>query len=419
MPLESGSVGAAPSSLPTYDALLHPTKDLPNAPLSSAWRDVLERIPTAADVTPRLKSPCWRRFISPFATAWTCLPYVFLLGVPKCGTTELYYLLCSHPELVCTSRAKEPGFWRTFDAQQLGVNWSFKLTLDKNHYSFEDYLRWHESRTDLIIQRRDEAPSLISIDASVDTWYHFAVDSLNWNRSLYVRHWKPKGEALVPLPVTMHTALPQAKLLVIFREPVARLWSSYLFIKGDMLQKGVSGPNFDKLFVKEVAAYRACEKLHGDRCAFGLTGSYAKHEPRAWGGVVHPNFPGLNAGLYVVHYRVWSAAYKDAEGTALLVLRFEDLTSHTTSRREELLDKVAAHLGLRSPLPRQAASIYAQPSLRIKNTSTKAHATIPMANATLRLLEGFYYPYNAALAKELKDERWLWADAKPVCDPCM
>ena len=88
-------------------------------------------------------------------------------------------------------------------------------------------------------------------------------------------------------------------------------------------------------------------------------------------------------------------------------------------RHFTLLDKVAAHLGLRSPLPRQAALIYAQPSLRIKNTSTKAHATIPMANATLRLLEGFYQPYNAALAEELKDDRWLWADAKPVCDPCM
>ena len=124
---------------------------------------------------PDFKNPCWReRFDQPidalyedngFAkysprirnalqrirSAWSgrgrgrhpadrlrCLPYFFLAGQPKCGSTDLYRKLMEHPHIAATP-VKEPHWWaknrhgETFDEEQ-SPSWP---TVRVGHESFD------------------------------------------------------------------------------------------------------------------------------------------------------------------------------------------------------------------------------------------------------------------------------------------
>ncbi len=60
------------------------------------------------------KNPCWLQTLSRGANSGVgklrCLPYVYILGVEKCGTTELYDKLTLHPQ-VAKGKLKEPIWW--------------------------------------------------------------------------------------------------------------------------------------------------------------------------------------------------------------------------------------------------------------------------------------------------------------------
>lgn len=55
---------------------------------------------------PRYRNPCWQGAEGKLR----CLPYFQILGVSKCGTTDLYHRLSKHPDLF-ESANKGPHFW--------------------------------------------------------------------------------------------------------------------------------------------------------------------------------------------------------------------------------------------------------------------------------------------------------------------
>ena len=54
-----------------------------------------------------------------------CLPYFHLIGFPKCGTTDLYYMLRSH-HLIISNTPKEIYFW---GEAQTGSKFALQLCL--------------------------------------------------------------------------------------------------------------------------------------------------------------------------------------------------------------------------------------------------------------------------------------------------
>ncbi|PIK44101.1 hypothetical protein BSL78_19027 [Apostichopus japonicus] len=52
------------------------------------------------------KNPCYKKASD---GKLHCLPYFFLLGTPKSGTTDIWSKIVQHPDVVC--RAKEPHWW--------------------------------------------------------------------------------------------------------------------------------------------------------------------------------------------------------------------------------------------------------------------------------------------------------------------
>ena len=57
---------------------------------------------------PEFKSPCWFNV----QRELRCLPYLFLIGVPKAGTTDLFLMLNLHPDF--RNYVKEPQWFARY-----------------------------------------------------------------------------------------------------------------------------------------------------------------------------------------------------------------------------------------------------------------------------------------------------------------
>ena len=142
-------------------------------------------LPSAFDA--RFANPCWKCNAS-----LCCLPGAHILGVSKCGTTDLYARLSAHP-LVLPSLNKGPHFW------------------DDSTHS----LRWYVGLYAPGAARLEagEVPSSsIFIDASSNTLTYAGVGVRGVARP----------EPAVVLPQVLSWLQPATRLIVMLREPAAR-----------------------------------------------------------------------------------------------------------------------------------------------------------------------------------------------------
>jgi hypothetical protein len=109
-----------------------------------------------------------------------CLPNVFIIGAPKCGTTSLHFYLDQHPE-ISMSQVKEPNVFSS-------PRWMMRL--ERDHYR-----RYMDCRA----PRRGEASTSYS---------RYPVD----------------GDAAARI----HKAVPDARLIYLIRDPVERIISEYV-----------------------------------------------------------------------------------------------------------------------------------------------------------------------------------------------
>lgn len=59
-----------------------------------------------------MKNPCWNENNDDENKDFACLPYAYVLGQPKCGTSNLYEHLKKHPEVVMPRRKEVRWFTR-------------------------------------------------------------------------------------------------------------------------------------------------------------------------------------------------------------------------------------------------------------------------------------------------------------------
>jgi hypothetical protein len=107
------------------------------------------------------------------------LPDFVIIGAMKGGTTSLYHYLASHPDIV-PSTTKETDFFLTNDDFNKGLDWYESLFEKNGKLAFEA--------------------------------------SPNYTK----RHLFPG------VPARMHSVLPEAKLIYVLRDPVARVLSHYV-----------------------------------------------------------------------------------------------------------------------------------------------------------------------------------------------
>ncbi|KAK7460332.1 hypothetical protein BaRGS_00038920 [Batillaria attramentaria] len=167
------------------------------------------------------KNPCWLEksaFRAPKGRV-RCVPYFYIAGCPKCGSTDLFYRITQHPQMASPS-TKET---RWFDRAR-----------------FEG----------------DGSPT------------HFFEN----------RYWPlmPGNERCREPRVTVasyiHHLYPQARIIFILRNPVDRMYSGYLYNQYQAKVAPVNNRNFHRFVQETIPVYKDCFEKHSLRvCVNNVT----------------------------------------------------------------------------------------------------------------------------------------------------
>ncbi|XP_071825393.1 carbohydrate sulfotransferase 15-like isoform X2 [Apostichopus japonicus] len=315
---------------------------------------------------PDYKNPCYQ-------TAGTnskmiCLPYFFLLGNPKCGTTDIFARINGHPDIF--GKFKEMHWWtRTSKSTRMQ---------DLQIYSSKFILKG------IIAARRSatgSAETAIVGDGSASTFW----DNEGWE-TFYPQHYE-SGPPYVAADL-IHHFLPSAKLIVSFRDPTARLYSGYLFFNrpgkpGKPTGVKTSPEDFHKRVVAELEIFNNCTSHRSIRSCV-----YTQHK----------YLSRVRVSLYIVPLLDWLRVYPREQ---LYIIKLEEW--HQQCNR--ILAEVYHFLEIRKLSVNKIDEICSQ---EIKNEYHQKTNSGPMLNSTREILRNFYRPYVLELASVLNDTRFLW-----------
>lgn len=255
---------------------------------------------------------------SELAKAWRLLtsslrkrPAFLLPGAPKAGTSSLFDAICAHPQIARGPR-KEPTSLTKYPGSEARLRMNFPFL-------------W--------------MPGAICGDASVEYWSH------------------PDA------PAAARDLLPEAKLIVMLRDPVERAWSDYRMFR----RSGHQQEDFT------VTVERAVRWL-ADRDAANLCASASRNSSNPLRFV--------RCGMYEDLLAIWREQFP---GGQILVLISEEF--FTDPQRET--EKAWSHLGLPS------AKLEQMPRARVSGEGE------PVPPRAREILETFYAPMKAKLEESL------------------
>ncbi|KAJ8360178.1 hypothetical protein SKAU_G00167030 [Synaphobranchus kaupii] len=285
-----------------------------------------------------------------------CLPYFYIIGQPKCGTTDLYDRLKLHPDVRFTTM-KEPHWWtrKRFGIVRISEGFHDRYPVedyldlfDMAAYQIQDHLAGNTSRS---LNKRN----IITGEASASTLW----DNNAW---VYFYDNSTDGEPPFLIQDFVHAVQPEAKFIVMLRDPVERLYSDYLYFS---------------------IANKSAEDFH-ERVSESL---------QLFEGVPGG---GLSAFLCVQHHP------QQRHARQITILRLEDHASN----RKYTMHTVFDFLRLGPLTEQKEAEITRSPA---SNTRRPADKNLgPMLPVTKEILGDFYSPFNEKLAKVLKNDSFMW-----------
>ena len=218
------------------------------------------------------------------------IPDFFLVGAAKAGTTALQQALDAHPDIYM-SPLKEPNFFCS-DIEPKNLNTDLKKKLEADH--IEDWIqsgmpnsRWRAYLRDEKLYSALFAPALatqVTGEASVSYLYSTKAAE------------------------NIHTAKPNAKIIMILRNPIERSWSHFLM----EVRLGIVDPSFKDAFE-----------------------STAKIQHPLWGN--NPLF--LHAGLYNEQIKRYQKLFNQSQ---LHIIIYDNYRNNP----QEVLKKVYLFLGV-------------------------------------------------------------------------
>lgn len=348
------------------------------------------------------KNPCWMaekpkvnssRFISKPVIGDSregvllCLPYFFLAGFPKSATTTVHEALRKLPQIAGPA-GKEPHWW----TRALGLSKLQEFDADQLRLAFIAYTRFFE-KIGKLSKSPDHDMDMITYDGSQSTL---------WDSNFYYN-----SQDYCAMPAIVSRILPDARFIVVLRNPVTRLYSHYLYScrlhygsekrwPSAIKEEGIN--LFHSQVEKDIDNFNQClETMSEFECASIRSSSMERTElinsSQLHCGVVWHR---LSIGMYIVHIKKWLQFFPLEN---FLFLKMEDISEDPTST----IFRIAQFLDV-TPIPSEVAEgIFGQPQNTLNSNS------LPMDESTRVLLEQFYQPYNEELARMLDDEHFLWA----------
>ena len=293
-----------------------------------------------------------------------CIPNVYFGGFPKCGSTQLYNLLVTHP-LLQGPRTKETHWW----AKRI------HYIRERNAHPYKElsvigYLTHFSKLTECA----SKTPSCLGVDASVSL---FSND---------INHF-----GICELPHLFHEIIPNAKFIVILRNPTARLYSNYwYFMPKEVKGTNYAGPKvFHKLVERQIMYFNDCMKKYDNAVVC------IKQQAITDAESIMKITEHLGHGLYYINIQKWLAVFPKEN---FIFIRTEDLHNNP----KEIVGSIWKFLGL----PVSYGSDFNRQSKK-----EALHQTYPpMLPETKVILDNFYREYNEKLSELLNDDRYMWND---------
>ncbi|KAJ8024167.1 Carbohydrate sulfotransferase 15 [Holothuria leucospilota] len=337
-------------------------------PASRNWRSLPKEFyqlaPFIFDTVPKeflpeFKNPCW---YSP-KKQLLCLPYFYLLGFPKCGTTDLWDKINNHPQ-VARTRVKETHFWR-----------------DRKTGSSTAFYKYLSNALFLSHRLLSGDTGAVYCDGSATTII---------THSRFVKYFANVTDMYTNVDIIKELT-PKAKMIIAIREPVERLYSGYLY---HPIKERRSARAFHSEAQKYISDFNKClERDSQLKCVF-------EKRPENGRSQVCSQLPllRLKAGIYAPHIKAWVDGFGFNQ---VMVIRLEDWKVNCPS----ILPKIFEFLGLK---PLESSTVVNLCTRRVKNQS-KRYSVGPMLSETRSLLEQFYAPFNEQLFKLLNYSTYVYS----------
>ncbi|KAK7109488.1 carbohydrate sulfotransferase 15-like [Littorina saxatilis] len=321
-----------------------------------------------------------------------CLPHFYIAGMPKCGSTDLFRKVMVHPD-VTRPPMKEPHWW---GKNRFGQRLEFSSAIPLEHYTdlFDQAALQIEGRPqisddvtpfddDVMIPGQDDAKPayhpVVTVDASASTF---------WSNDEWWRLPENCGRA-EPLFTNAHyirRLTPQARVLVILRNPTERLYSDYLYFT--KTNKSVSAFHEDVMLsiekMNECTVHRSLRS-----CVYDKQVANGKAKVR------------LRVGLYHIYLSEWLKVFPQDQ---LMVLRTEDYSKDVRHTVRHVYD----FLGLRPLTEKEEENLEEMPIANARKMRDRKLGA--MWDQTRQALQDFYRPHNERLTQLLQDQRFLWND---------
>ena len=343
-----------------------------------------------------IKSPCWYYNLSlstslrrvPYAMAkgllqmsggsrdLYCLPYFFIAGFPKSGTTTMHKALQEHPQIIRPQR-KEPHWWTRVSLKDMNIE-HLRLTVVK-------YLLYF-----------NEASKIISQNLKGGTITYDGSQSTLWDSNFYL-----ENEDYCAMPAIVSRILPNAKFIVVMRNPVTREYSDFFNSCGKDMKTWpkpiVEDPagQFHKELQTNTAAFTNCLKSTNNsmheciRQMRSITNACGRRQ----------RFP---ISLYYIHLHKWLQFYPKEN---FLFLRTEDMSQQPSTTMNRITDFLEI-----DPVSKDQAQEWLCHKANVQTAFTSDPEKYEMKPETKKMLKEFYRPFNEKLVELIGSERFLWTN---------
>ena len=169
-----------------------------------------------------------------------CLPYFLLPCIPKSGTTTLHSTLSQHPQIIKPD-IKEPQWWHKLPVSPPASKMYMHVIAARYLSTF----LYPSSE----ISGRKVGGSLVTYDASQAMMVNLHDSGFHINHEDYCA-----------FPAVISRVLPQAKIIVLMRDPVPRAYSHHLFMNREWPIDKKQDPAlyFEKHIQKAVNEFQQC-----------------------------------------------------------------------------------------------------------------------------------------------------------------
>ena len=355
---------------------------------------------SSASFLPGVASPCWRE--AGEGDKLRCLPAIHIIGVSKCGTTDLYKRLSRHPGFVPSSN-KGPHFWDEAEVAAPNAPHASSPLPSPQHMTFSAYLDLFDALASKIESKAPGADALVSADGSSNTFTASGV----WRRGHL-----PEGN--VSVGELLRHVVPCTRAILMLRDPSERFFSAYHYYRRMYGGSAGMGPlsdshaAFETYVTESIATWTKCVAGNTEAACV------ARFEPQQ-----------LIKGMYALF--LWDWTPPAAPQGHLLVIRLEDYAEDTRRSLEGVFD----FAGLPQPRATEWGHILGAPRANARPTAggsgsgggggggarrgalgeggEGARKSDGMSDGARTLLRNFYAPFNERLAAALGDDRFLWA----------